>query len=69
MLWVKEGVAAPVFGQIKQARGFNQFLLRGVDKVSGEWKLICTGHNLLKLFGAHRNGLLGREVLAIAPAQ
>ena len=40
----------PVFGQIKQGRGFRQFLLRGLEKVNGEWSLICTGHNLLKLF-------------------
>ena len=40
----------PVFGQIKQGRGFRQFLLRGLEKVNGEWLLICTGHNLLKLF-------------------
>ena len=39
----------PVFGQIKQGRGFRQFLLRGLERVSGEWSLICTGHNLLKL--------------------
>ena len=38
----------PVFGQIKQGRGFRQFLLRGLEKVNGEWSLICTGHNLLK---------------------
>ena len=59
----------PIFGQIKQARGFRQFLLRGEDKADGEWKIICTGHNLLKLFGAYREGLLGREILAPAPAQ
>ena len=40
----------PVFGQIKQCRGFRQFLLRGLEKVNREWSLICTGHNLLKLF-------------------
>ena len=40
----------PVFGQIKQGRGFRQFLLGGLEKVGGEWSLICTGHNLLKLF-------------------
>ena len=39
-----------VFGQVKQGRGFRQFLLRGLEKVNGEWSLICTGHNLLKLF-------------------
>jgi hypothetical protein len=38
-----------VFGQIKQARGFRQFLLRGVKKVRAEWAMICTTHNL-KLF-------------------
>ena len=40
----------PVFGQIKQGRGFRQFLMRGLEKVQGEWSLICTGHNLLKPF-------------------
>ena len=40
----------PVFGQIKQARGFRQFLLRGVEKVRAERAMICTTHNLLKLF-------------------
>ena len=38
------------FGQIRQGGGFRQFPLQGLDKVSGEWSLICTGHNLLKLF-------------------
>jgi transposase len=42
----------PVFGQIKQARGFRQFLLRGLAKVEHEWALICTAHNLVKLTGA-----------------
>ena len=40
----------PVFGQIKQGRGFRQFLLRGHDQVRGEWALICTTHNVLKLW-------------------
>jgi transposase len=39
----------PVFGIIKTARGFRQFLLRGISKVSGEWSLLCTAHNILKL--------------------
>jgi len=42
----------PVFGHIKHARGFRQFLLRGLDKVRGEWAMICTAHNLLKLANA-----------------
>jgi hypothetical protein len=39
----------PVFGQIKQALGFRQFLLRGIEKVRAEWALVCTAHNLRKL--------------------
>jgi hypothetical protein len=39
----------PVFGHIKQARGFRQFLFRGIDNVKAEWALICTAHNLAKL--------------------
>ena len=42
----------PVFGQIKQARGFRQFLLRGLDQTKAEWAMICTVHNLLKLAAA-----------------
>ncbi len=34
-------VVEPVFGQIKQARWFRQFLLRGKKKVKGEWALLC----------------------------
>lgn len=42
----------PVFGQIKQARGFRQFLMRGLASVKAEWALICTVHNLCKLAAA-----------------
>jgi hypothetical protein len=41
-----------VFGQIKQARGFRQFLLRGKKKVQGEWALLCLTHNVLLLYAA-----------------
>ena len=57
----------PVFGQIKQGRGFRQFLLRGLEKVNGEWSLICTGHNLLKLFRFGVN--LHRKARVDGPAQ
>jgi transposase len=43
-------VVEPVFGQIKQARGFRQFLLRGKAKVEGEWALVCLTHNILRLY-------------------
>jgi len=42
-------VVEPVLGQIKQARGFRQFLRRGLRRVGHEWALVCTAHNLLKL--------------------
>jgi transposase len=46
----RKAIVEPVFGQIKQARGFRQFLLRGLEKVQGEWALVCTTHNILKLY-------------------
>ena len=42
-------IVEPVFGQIKQARGFRQFILRGIKKVRGEWALVCATHNILKM--------------------
>ena len=49
---LRKQTVEPVFGQFKQGRGFRQFLLRGLRKVAGEWSLICTAHNLLKLAAA-----------------
>ena len=46
---LRKQLPEPVFGQIKQARGFRQFLLRGVEKVASEWGLVCLAHNVLKL--------------------
>jgi transposase len=46
---LRKTIVEPVFGQIKQARGFRQFLLRGLEKVRGEWALVCMTHNILKL--------------------
>jgi hypothetical protein len=46
---MRKAIVEPVFGQIKQARGFRQFLLRGLGKVQGEWAMICLTHNILKL--------------------
>jgi len=46
----RKAIVEPVFGQIKQARGFRQFLLRGIDKVRGEWSLVCLTHNILKFY-------------------
>ena len=45
----RKTIVEPVFGQIKQARGFRQFLLRGFEKVAGEWALVCLTHNILRL--------------------
>jgi hypothetical protein len=43
-------IVEPVFGQIKETRGFRRFRMRGLKRVAAEWKLICATHNLLKLF-------------------
>ncbi len=47
---LRKQLPEPVFGQIKQARGFRQFLLRGLDKVQDEWSLVCIAHNITKLW-------------------
>jgi transposase len=51
-------IVEPVFGQIKETRGFRRFLLRGLENVSAEWDMICLTHNLLKLF---RSGLMAKR--------
>ena len=45
----RKAIVEPVFGQIKDSRGFRRFLLRGLRQVVAEWALICLTHNLLKL--------------------
>jgi hypothetical protein len=55
---LRKEVAEPVFGQIKWARGFRQFLLRGLGKVRDEWRIISLTHNVLKLH---------RRACALAP--
>jgi Transposase DDE domain len=49
---LRKQTVEPVIGQIKHARGFRQFLLRGFAKVEAEWALVCTAHNLTKLLAA-----------------
>ena len=49
---LRKQVVEPVFGQAKAARGFRQLLLRGLEQVRGEWAMVCTVHNLLKLHTA-----------------
>ena len=46
----RKGIVEPVFGQIKEARWFRRFLLRGLQKIRGAWRLVCLGHNLLKIW-------------------
>ncbi|MBM4073926.1 MAG: IS1182 family transposase [Planctomycetes bacterium] len=46
---LRKQTVEPSFGQIKHGRGFRQFLLRGIENVKGEWAMLCTSHNLLKL--------------------
>lgn len=47
---MRKAIVEPVFGQIKEARGFRRFSFRGLENVKAEWALICLTHNLLKLF-------------------
>jgi transposase len=49
---MRKAIVEPVFGQIKERRGFRRFSLRGLDNVRCEWKLVCLTSNLLKLFGS-----------------
>jgi transposase len=46
----RKAIVEPVFGQIKQARGFRRFSLRGLAKVRSEWALVCATHNILKMY-------------------
>ena len=46
---LRKQIVEPVFGQVKEARRFRQFLLRGIEKVKAEWALVCTAHNITKL--------------------
>jgi transposase len=50
---MRKAIVEPVFGQTKSCRGIRGFLLRGLENVRAEWRLICAGHNLLKLFRSH----------------
>jgi hypothetical protein len=56
-------IVEPVFGQIKAARGFRRFLLRGLAQIRGEWRLVCLTHNLLKLwrYGSAQSAASGRR--------
>jgi transposase len=47
---MRQAIVEPVFGYIKEARRFRRFSLRGLSRVSAEWRIICTTHNLLRLF-------------------
>jgi len=58
----RKAIVEPVNGQIKEARGLRRFLLRGLEKVNGEWHLIAATHNLLKLFRFTRS----RQLLVVA---
>lgn len=53
---LRKAIVEPVFGQIKEERGFRRFSFRGLAQVAAEWTLICLTHNLLKLFRG-RTGL------------
>jgi len=55
----RKTIVEPVFGQIKEVRGFRRFLLRGLAKIRGEWRLVCLTHNLLKIWRYGSNFVFG----------
>ena len=64
----RKAIVEPVFGQIKEARGFRRFSLRGLEAVQAEWQLVAAVHNLGKLFTSGRaDRVLGGRVLGGAP--
>jgi transposase len=66
----RKATVEPVFGQIKETRGFRRFSFRGLCPVEAEWRLICLTHNLLKLFRAQagmRPGPGGRAPRSHSP--
>jgi transposase len=46
----RKGMIEPIFGQMKQVLGLRQFSMRGLSSMRGEWRLMATVHNLLKLW-------------------
>ena len=46
---LRKQTVEPVFGIIKSVRGFRQFLLRGLEKVTGEWSLVCLAWNIKRM--------------------
>jgi hypothetical protein len=50
----RKTIPEPVFGQTNEARGLRRFLMRGLEKVNGEWTMWCATHNILKLFRFHK---------------
>jgi hypothetical protein len=60
----------PVFGHIKEILDFDRFMRRGLEACDCEWKMICTSHNLLKLwrYGIDKVRKKIRENMAIVPS-
>jgi len=50
MYKIRGRTVEPVFGQIKDVRGFDRFMRRGIEACRSEWSLVCATHNLLKLW-------------------
>ena len=55
----RKGIIEPIFGQLKQVLGFRQFSMRGLAAMRGEWRLMCTVHNLLKLWRHAQSAMAG----------
>lgn len=65
----RKAIVEPVFGQIKEARGFRRFSLRGLEAVQAEWLLVAAVHNLGKLFRSGQSGrVLQKRAIGSRPA-
>jgi transposase len=63
----RKAIVEPVFGQVKEARGFRRFSFRGRERTDREWTLICLTHNVLKLFRHGGGGCFEKRVAGTPP--
>lgn len=61
-------IVEPPFGQMKECQGFRRFMVRGIESVTSEWRLMCASHNILKLWRSGMREICGRRNKVLIPA-